>query len=168
MDIEPLHAWDLSPTAAVTLQKELRTHVVTDRPIDLDAVRVVAGVDVSVKNNVSQAAIVAVTFPDFEPIETVLAKRPTPFPYIPGLLSFREGPVLEEAFRLMKTEPDVFLFDGMGIAHPRRIGSRAISASFSGNRPLAAGRPCYAAATVISTRKKAPRRRSSMTARRSA
>jgi deoxyribonuclease V len=122
MDIEPLHAWDLSPTAAVTLQKELRTHVVTDRPIDLDAVRVVAGVDVSVKNNVSQAAIVAVTFPDFEPIETVLAKRPTPFPYIPGLLSFREGPVLEEAFRLMKTEPDVFLFDGMGIAHPRRIG----------------------------------------------
>jgi deoxyribonuclease V len=63
-----------------------------------------------------------VTYPDFEPVETVVAERATPFPYIPGLLSFREGPVLLEAFGRLGSEPDIFLFDGMGIAHPRRIG----------------------------------------------
>ncbi|MDQ4135486.1 MAG: deoxyribonuclease V [Pseudomonadota bacterium] len=122
MRLHPRHSWDLSPEAAVALQKELRREVVSDRPIDLDAVRLVAGVDVSVKENQSQAAIVVATYPGFEVVETVLARRPTPFPYIPGLLSFREGPVLEEAFERLQAEPDVFLFDGMGIAHPRRIG----------------------------------------------
>src|SRR4051794_24931569 len=122
MRLEHLHPWDLSPTEAISLQKSLRARVISDRPIDLDAVRVVAGVDVSVKNEQSQAAIVVATYPGFLVIETVLARRPTPFPYIPGLLSFREGPVLEEAFEKLKAEPDVFLFDGMGIAHPRRIG----------------------------------------------
>jgi deoxyribonuclease V len=122
MRLHPRHSWDLSPEAAIALQKELRHVVLSDRPIDLDAVRLVAGVDVSVKENQSQAAIVVATYPGFEVIETVLARRPTPFPYIPGLLSFREGPVLEEAFDRLKAEPDVFLFDGMGIAHPRRIG----------------------------------------------
>jgi deoxyribonuclease V len=79
-------------------------------------------VDVSVKDNHSQAAVVVLSFPDLRIIETVLSHRPTPFPYIPGLLSFREGPVLEEAFEKLQREPDVFIFDGMGIAHPRRIG----------------------------------------------
>src|ERR1044071_4255966 len=120
MDIQHRHAWDVSPAQAIALQKELRREVVSDRPIDLDAVEVVAGVDVSVKNEQSHAAVVVMTYPGFLVIETVLARRPTPFPYIPGLLSFREGPVLEEAFESLKTVPDVFLFDGMGIAHPRR------------------------------------------------
>lgn len=122
MRLHPRHAWDLTPEGAIALQKELRREVVSDRPIDLDAVRLVAGVDVSVKENQSQAAVVVATYPDFQVVETVLARRPTPFPYIPGLLSFREGPVLEEAFARLQAEPDVFLFDGMGIAHPRRIG----------------------------------------------
>ena len=122
MEIHRRHAWDLTPEAAVALQKELRHEVAADRPIDLDAVRLVAGVDVSVKNEQSQAAVVVATYPDFQPVETVLARRPTPFPYVPGLLSFREGPVLEEAFERLAAVPDVFLFDGMGIAHPRRVG----------------------------------------------
>jgi deoxyribonuclease V len=122
MELHPRHAWDLTPAEAVALQRRLRSEIVADRAIDLGAVRLVAGVDVSVKNERSRAAIVVVTFPGFLLVETAFAERPTPFPYIPGLLSFREGPVLEEAFGRLRAEPDVFLFDGMGIAHPRRIG----------------------------------------------
>jgi deoxyribonuclease V len=122
MQLQPRHPWNVTPEEAIALQKRLRAEIVSDRPIDLEAIRHVAGVDVSVKNDVSQAAVVVMTFPGFQPVETVLAQRPTPFPYIPGLLSFREGPVLEEAFERLKIEPEVFLFDGMGIAHPRRIG----------------------------------------------
>lgn len=122
MRIHRRHAWAVTPEEAIALQRELRREVVADRPIHLNAIRLVAGVDVSVKENQSQAAVVVTTFPDFRPVETVLARAPTPFPYVPGLLSFREGPVLEEAFERLRNEPDVFLFDGMGIAHPRRIG----------------------------------------------
>ncbi len=122
MKIHHRHDWNLSPQQAVALQRELTTEIISNQPIDLSAVKLVAGVDVSVKNNVSQAAVVVSTFPELQPIETVLAHRPTPFPYIPGLLSFREGPVLEEAFEKLQNVPDVFIFDGMGIAHPRRIG----------------------------------------------
>lgn len=122
MEIHPRHSWDVMPAEAVALQKRLAAEVEARRPIDLDAIRTVAGVDVSVKHDTSQAAIVVMTYPGFEPKETVLAKRPTPFPYVPGLLSFREGPVLEEAFDRLRTVPDVFLFDGMGTAHPRRMG----------------------------------------------
>ena len=122
MHIERRHSWDLAPDQAVALQRDLRREVVADQPIDLDVIRLVAGVDVSVKGDQSQAAVVVTTYPDLQPVETVLARRATPFPYIPGLLSFREGPVLEEAFEKLEAEPDVFLFDGMGTAHPRRIG----------------------------------------------
>lgn len=116
------HSWDLTPKEAVALQQELRAEVAPDRPFDFSELSLVAGVDVSVKDDVSQAAVVVATFPDFRPVETALARRPTPFPYVPGLLSFREGPVLEEAFGKLVSEPDLFLFDGNGIAHPRRIG----------------------------------------------
>lgn len=122
MRLHPRHAWSVTPEEAVALQKELRGQIVSDRSLDLDSIGLVAGVDVSVKNDRSQAAVVVATYPDFRVVETVRAQQPTPFPYIPGLLSFREGPVLEEAFARLATEPDVFLFDGMGIAHPRRCG----------------------------------------------
>ena len=122
MHIEHLHDWNLTPDQAIALQKQLREQVIYDKPLKLDTIKLVAGVDTSVKDNVSQAAVVVATYPDLQPVETVVAQRPTPFPYIPGLLSFREGPGLEEAFEKLKSEPDVFIFDGMGRAHPRRIG----------------------------------------------
>jgi deoxyribonuclease V len=120
--LHPRHRWDLTPQEAVALQRELRAEVIADGPLDLGGVRLVAGVDVSVKDNVSQAAVVVVTFPDLRPVETVRARRPTPFPYVSGLLSFREGPVLEDAFERLSAEPDVFVFDGNGLAHPRLVG----------------------------------------------
>jgi len=98
MRLHPRHSWTVTPEEAVALQKRLRAEIDVSRPLDIDAVRLVAGVDVSVKGDESQAAVVVATYPDFEPVETVLARARTPFPYVPGLLSFREGPVLEEAF----------------------------------------------------------------------
>jgi deoxyribonuclease V len=122
MHIQHKHDWNVTPAEAIALQKTLAAEVISNQPIDIAAVRLVAGVDVSVKDNVSQAAVVILRYPELDVIETVLAKRPTLFPYIPGLLSYREGPVLEEAFQKLQHEPDVFIFDGMGIMHPRRIG----------------------------------------------
>jgi deoxyribonuclease V len=122
MQITHLHDWNVSPSEAVAIQKQLVSQVIYDRPLPLDKIKYIGGVDVSVKENISQAAVVVLSYPDLVPVETVLWKTPTPFPYIPGLLSFREGPVLEEAFKRLQHEPDVFIFDGMGRAHPRRIG----------------------------------------------
>lgn len=122
MHINHRHDWNVSPQEAIALQKTLASEVISNKPIDIASVKLVAGVDVSVKENVSQAAVVILRYPELEVIETILTKRPTPFPYIPGLLSYREGPVLEEAFQKLQNEPDVFIFDGMGIMHPRRIG----------------------------------------------
>jgi deoxyribonuclease V len=122
MKIHTLHRWDMTPKEAIALQQSLAAQVIVDRPLDVNGVTTVAGVDVSVKNNVSRAAVVVVTLPDLRIIETVTAIMPTPFPYVPGLLSFREGPVLVEAFAQLNHCPDVFIFDGMGRIHPRRMG----------------------------------------------
>lgn len=122
MKINHLHNWALEPKEAIALQKKIASQVITNTPIDLASVKLIAGVDVSVKNNVSQAAVVVLTYPELEPIEIVRAQQPTSYPYIPGLLTFREGPVLEEAFQKIEHEPDVFVFDGMGQIHPRKIG----------------------------------------------
>ncbi len=131
MHIPHLHDWNISPGAAIALQKQLAGEIDYHRPIDMDAIKLVAGVDTSVKTDPvtgiaqSQAAVVVLSFPDLTIVETSLAQMPTPFPYIPGLLSFREGPVLETAFAKLQAEPDVLIFDGMGRAHPRRIGIAA-------------------------------------------
>ncbi len=128
MNIQHLHDWNISAAEAIALQKQLAVQIDYQRPLDLDAIRRVAGVDVSVRTDAvtgvatSQAAVVVLSYPEMQVIETSLAQLPTPFPYIPGLLSFREGPVLETAFARLQAEPDVLIFDGMGRAHPRRIG----------------------------------------------
>jgi len=116
------HRWDLTPSEAIALQKELAPQIDTSTPLPLDDLQLVGGIDVSVKENVSQAAIVVLTYPALEVIERVNASIPTPFPYIPGLLSFREGAVIIDALRQLKHAPDVFIVDGQGIAHPRHIG----------------------------------------------
>lgn len=125
MHIQHLHEWDLPPQEAIALQSQLADQLIADRPLDLPTIRSVAGVDVSVKDGISQAAVVVSSYPDLQPIETVRAQRPTSYPYIPGLLTFREGPVLEDALQQLQHEPDVFVFDGMGQIHPRRMGIAA-------------------------------------------
>jgi deoxyribonuclease V len=123
-----LHSWNLNPSEAKALQMQM-VGMLRDEPLDLSKVRTVAGVDVSVKDvggrAISQAAIVISSFPDMKVIETVRAQRPTDYPYIPTLLTFREGPVLLQAWAQLKTEPDVMIFDGMGRIHPRQMGIAA-------------------------------------------
>jgi len=122
MKIQHLHNWGLEPKEAIALQNRFAEQVVDNTPLDLNAIKTVAGVDVSVKNGISQAAVIVCSYPELELIETVRAQQPTSYPYIPGLLTFREGPVLEEAFKKLQHEPDVFVFDGMGRIHPRKMG----------------------------------------------
>ncbi|MCA9883376.1 MAG: deoxyribonuclease V [Anaerolineae bacterium] len=121
---KPLHDWGLSPEDARKLQTTLSAQL-TDEPLALDDISLVAGVDVSVKDNVSRAAIVVLTFPGMEIIEIERATRPTDYPYVPTLLTFREGPVLLKAFAKLQNRPDVYLFDGMGRIHPRQAGIAA-------------------------------------------
>lgn len=116
------HRWDLSPSEAMTLQKTLAAWVDFQTTLNIDQIGLVGGVDVSVKDNISRAAIVVLSFPDLKLVEAVTAQMPTPFPYIPGLLSFREGEVILEARAKLRHVPDVALFDGMGRMHPRRLG----------------------------------------------
>ena len=122
MKINHLHDWTLEPKAAIALQKELAPEVITNTALELSSLKLIAGVDVSVKNNISQAAVVVMTYPELEPVEIVRAQQPTAYPYIPGLLTFREGAVLVDAFKKLTIEPDVFVFDGMGQIHPRKMG----------------------------------------------
>lgn len=116
------HSWNLTPAEAITLQNELRQWVeLEDRVSDI---RQVAGVDVGFEQEgtVTRAAVVVLTFPGLQVVEKSLARLPTTFPYVPGLLSFRELPAVLAALNALKTRPDVILCDGQGIAHPRRFG----------------------------------------------
>ncbi|VAX22466.1 Endonuclease V [hydrothermal vent metagenome] len=85
-------------------------------------INVVAGIDVSIRNNRAIAAIVALSIPKLEVLEKAIAVRPVEFPYVPGLLAFREAPVIFEAFDKLKIVPDILVVDGQGYAHPRRLG----------------------------------------------
>jgi len=122
--MQPLieHAWQLAPAEAVALQNELRQRV--ERVDRLPAIRHVAGVDVGfeAEGRVTRAAAAVLTFPGLELVETSVARCPTSFPYVPGLLSFRELPAVLAALARLNTTPDVILCDGQGIAHPRRFG----------------------------------------------
>ena len=118
-----LHTWSLSPKEAARVQEMLPPHL--DLSWDGRTVHSVAGIDVSVKDGRARAAIVILSFPALEPIEAATAERKADFPYVPGLLTFREGPVILAAWRKLTVRPDLLLFDGQGIAHPRGIGLAA-------------------------------------------
>jgi len=119
---ERLHAWNVSPGEAIAIQKQLCPLCQQTWDPAAGEVRQVAGIDVSVKRGVARAAVVALSYPTLEPLDVALAKEPASFPYIPGLLAFREGPVVLAALAHLRVEPDLLIFDGQGMAHPRRFG----------------------------------------------
>ncbi len=125
-----LHSWEVSPGEAIQLQKELKKKISLKK--SFNNVKIVAGADVSYYKNKMIAGIVILKFPQLEIIEKKSSVSSVNFPYISGLLTFREGPSLLEAFKKIKTTPDVILFDGQGIAHPRRMGIAAHLGLFLG------------------------------------
>jgi deoxyribonuclease V len=120
--IHSLHSWEVTPVEAVALQKELRARVLL-QPLP-DPVKLVAGADISYNrfSDVVYAAIVVLRLPELTVASTAGVVTKMNFPYIPGLLSFREAPPLLEVWRQLKLLPDVLMLDGQGIAHPRRFG----------------------------------------------
>lgn len=118
------HAWHVTPAEAVEVQRRLRADVRDGVPLPLERVRLVAGVDVSSTrfDRVLTAGIVVWDRVGNRVVETVSVQREGTFPYVPGLLSFREIPVLLEAAAAFETVPDAWMVDGQGIAHPRRLG----------------------------------------------
>ncbi|MCG8067082.1 MAG: deoxyribonuclease V [Candidatus Thiodiazotropha taylori] len=116
------HPWNLIPKDAIALQKQLSSQV-----IQVDQMRNpqrIAGVDVGFEaaGKVTRAAIAILEFPSLQLVEQAIARVPTRFPYIPGLLSFREVPAILQAIEKLSGPPDLLLCDGQGLAHPRRFG----------------------------------------------
>ena len=123
MKIKPLHNWNLTPREAIELQKQLQYEVIAKDEF-AEPVKTVAGIDLGydAKNDTSRAVVVILSFPELELIETSEALLPIQFPYVPGLLSFRETPVAIKALEKLQNAPDIILCDGQGLAHPRRFG----------------------------------------------
>ena len=122
MKIQQLHPWTVSPKEAVKIQKELAAQVIL-KPFN-KFIRFIAGADVSYdrKSNTLFAAVLVFEFPSLQICETQNQLSTPQFPYVPGLLSFRELPPLIECFQKVSIAPDVVLCDGQGYAHPRRFG----------------------------------------------
>lgn len=122
MQLHHQHPWDLAPKEAIALQRQLAGHVIiADRYGEIQRI---AGVDVGFEKNntITRAAVAVLEFPSLELVEYAIARLPTSFPYVPGLLSFREVPAVLAALEQLSSLPDMLLCDGQGIAHPRRIG----------------------------------------------
>lgn len=123
MKIHNLHPWDVSPKEAVKLQEALHP-LLKICPWEAGDISTVAGADISYdkKKNVVYAGVVILSFPDLRLIAEVTHQQKAHFPYVPGLLSFREAPALLKVFAEIKESPQIAFFDGQGIAHPRSIG----------------------------------------------
>ncbi|MGV3724274.1 MAG: endonuclease V [Actinomycetota bacterium] len=126
MDIGPEFRWDLTPTEAVALQREWASKVLLEDPPKPP--ELIAGVDMALGrfDSTGRAAVVVWRVPDGAVVEEVALELPLTMPYVPGLLAFREGPLVMEALRQLESEPDLIMVDGQGIAHPRRCGIGAL------------------------------------------
>jgi deoxyribonuclease V len=116
------HPWNLAPQNAILLQQQLADRVIRKSSSDLKKIRTVAGIDTHYQNGLATAAVVVVSILNLETVDWVTSTKRFNFPYIPGLLAFREGPAVVEALAKLRSQPDLLIFDGQGIAHPRRIG----------------------------------------------
>ncbi|MHB8104194.1 MAG: deoxyribonuclease V [Dehalococcoidales bacterium] len=116
------HSWQVSTAEARALQMELAGEV--SRVGNITTPRFIAGVDISVNkwHKTGTGAVVVLSYPGLKVAETQVVTDRIEFPYVPGLLSFREAPLILAAFERIKITPDIVLVDGQGIAHPRRLG----------------------------------------------
>jgi deoxyribonuclease V len=124
MNIRHLHHWDITYREAVDIQQRLKGQLVLHDKGFPEEIKTIAGADISYSKHdgIFFAAVVLLECPTMDVIEEVSLSEKACFPYIPGLLSFREGPALLRAFEKLKNVPDCVIFDGQGIAHPRGIG----------------------------------------------
>ncbi len=122
MKVHHLHDWQITPAEARRIQTNLARQV--SQLNEIKKVRLIAGVDISVPKNLAlaRASIVVMSYPEFEIVEIQTAEDKLSFPYIPGLLSFREAPLILAACQKLSTNPDFILVDGQGISHPRHFG----------------------------------------------
>lgn len=116
------HVWNLTPKEAIALQKELAAKV-TLVPLTKEP-KLIGGCDVSMNRFAKEgyAGFVTLSYPELELLDHAVVKDQIPMPYIPGLLSFREIPMLLKAWKKLAAKPDLIIVDGIGIAHPRRFG----------------------------------------------
>lgn len=123
MKTKRLHRWNLTLPEATELQREM-AHVVVREDDFSKPVKTVAGIDLGydVAANVSRAVVAVLSFPELEVVEVQEALMPIQFPYIPGFLSFREVPVVIAAVEKFEKPPDMIIYDGVGVQHPRRFG----------------------------------------------
>ena len=122
MNVSELHSLDLSPAEARRLQGEIASRVIEGPPLDLSRVRYVAGADVSTQGDLGYATVVVLSFPDLSVVEVRGYESRLTFPYVPGLLAFREIPSVVGALREVESEVDAVIFDAHGLAHPRGMG----------------------------------------------
>jgi deoxyribonuclease V len=120
-----LHPWNVSPQEAIRIQEELREKVRLRPPQMPPQTLAAADVSYSRTDDKLFGAFLLFSYPDLTLLESAAAKGRSPFPYIPGLLSFREAPILLKAFSKLDREPNLILIDGQGIAHPRSMGIAA-------------------------------------------
>ena len=116
------HPWNLSPREAAALQQKLARQIRQKPVIPKKAIKTVAGIDTHYCKGRATAAVVCMRISNLKTVEYTTAERRVSFPYVPGLLSFRECPVAVDAIKKLSFLPDVLICDGQGIAHPRRFG----------------------------------------------